>query len=289
MRSMTGFGSAHESTPNLDVEVSLRSVNGRFLDLRFHLPKEYIGFEGEFRQLLQKNLSRGSVDIFVQRKAQKTRKVHFDDSLAKSWLAGAKALGKKLNLNTEMTLKDLVQSAPILTVEESSSLDSQEKKSVVALFKKSLQALESSREREGAALKSHLKTLLQTLTKSVSDLEKCRAEARVEVQKKWEERWQSWPELIQLDPQKYTQEVMTFVERSDISEELIRLREHVSEMTRLASVEECIGKKLDFYSQELLREINTIGSKSSKAELTQLVVDAKSIIEQIKEQVQNIE
>lgn len=300
MKSMTGFGrsSNRQIERSVDarseIDVSVRSVNGRFLEMRFHLPREYAGLESELKTLLSKTFSRGTVDIYVNRTSTaKHASVVVNKALALEWLVAYRQLGQDLKLDAATSLEWFAKIPDVMTVRESGDLTPEEASEAKLLVKKAADACDNERLREGKALEAELErhcAALEALSKTIEGL---KAEANAELEKRYRERLatglQKFGGGLQIDDQRIAQEIVIQLDRADISEEIQRLTEHIKAYRELLKSKEPQGKKLDFYAQELLREVNTIGSKSHIAKLTSLVVEAKTLVERIREQVQNCE
>ena len=284
--------SAVDSSP--DLEVAVRAVNGRFLEIRFHLPREYSGFESELKALCAQIFSRGTLDVYVNRaRSTQAASVNVNIDLAMKWLEGYRQLGESLNLSDdaarEPSLEMLSKLPDVIKIEERSEASDLEKKLLKELLSEACAACDSERQREGKALCQELLGLCQNLEKLTNEMMELRTEANTELEKRLRDRLQKLGFNGIVDDQRIAQEVVMQLDRADISEELSRLREHVKAYRQLLKSTEPQGKKLDFYAQELLREVNTIGSKSQVAKLTSAVVNAKTIVEKIREQVQNVE
>jgi len=292
MKSMTGFGISSGVSSYLDLEVSVKAVNGRYFDIRFHLPREYFPFELEMKKEVAKGVRRGTLDVFIQRCVIEDApqvKVAVHKFLAKKWAKAFDELGKAVGIKEKVSLDTLAAVPHVLEVEGVQQITQKEKQSVFSHLKKALQLLETERKREGEALKKDLLDHLEALNELAKKMEKERAGANKELIKKLENRLEQMNLAEKIDGNRLNQEVVLLVDRADISEEILRLKEHISAFSQAVCSAKCEGKKLDFYAQELLREANTIGSKSQVSRLTQLVVDAKVRIERIREQVQNVE
>ena len=293
MLSMTGFGTAKTQLTGGELITQVKSVNSRFLDIKINIPREYSLFEKELRDLLKKKLSRGNVEIYCAKKNDpKKSKVNIqtDLPLAKNWLKSYSKLAKDLKVKSEpVSLLDIVKSVPVINVKEDKTIASSEKKIFLTTVNKAIDACIKERKREGMALKKSLKVHLSSLNKEISIIKLNRKKANQEIEKKWKAKLLKLKSNESMDPQRMAQEVSILLDKSDINEEVVRLAEHIKMFTQVLSKPGRVGKKLDFYSQELLREVNTIGSKSQVVLITQSVVNAKAIIEQIREQVQNIE
>ncbi len=295
--SMTGYGAWHFSTEHLESHVRVRTVNGRFLEIRFHLPKEYLAFESELRKMTTSYIQRGSVDIHIQRKKiNPSNSLCFVASpqLAKSWLKACQYLSEELGIEVgEITVKDMVGIVDVIHYDGSltSAVDSEEKKLLFLATQRALENCQKEREREGQALKTELLEQQKHLSHLIKSMDDLHEEANRGLKKKFDEKFSQLTAFYEkgLDPQRLAQEVALHIEKTDINEELWRLREHIKNFREILNNSGVFGKKLDFYAQELLRETNTIGSKSQLTQLTHLVVDAKTVIEKMREQVQNIE
>lgn len=292
MKSMTGFGTNRAQSADVTLEISVRSVNGRFLEPRFHLPREYMTFESELRKLLSDRLKRGTVDVFITRRVRSSGSkatLQVNRELARRYVQGYRALAKDLKLKEDLHLEVIARLPEVMKLEESSETDSKEKALVLKSFKAAVDACQTERQREGKALQRELEKMLSSLEKQVQGILALREDANRQLQEKFETRLAGRLKGGELDPQRLSQEIVLQLDKSDINEELQRLGEHIKNYRQILVSREAEGKKLDFYTQELLREVNTIGSKSQVARITQSVVEAKTIIERLREQVQNVE
>lgn len=290
MNSMTGYGASQAKSRQLEIEVHIKSVNGRFLEVRFHLPKEYAPFENDFRRIFQ-DWNRGTVDVYVHRRpATETRlqTVNIRAQNAHHWAKTLKGLAKDLQLKDDVTLKDILQMPYVIEHQDRLSLLPGELKLVEAQLKKAKQKCEDLRAKEGATLKKELLAQIKNLEKKIKEIDHFREEAIKNAQTRLKSRLVSIEGIV-LDDSRLALETALAIDKMDVHEEVIRLGEHLKACRELINIGDARGKKLDFYCQELLREVNTIGSKSQLASLTQVVVDAKSIIEKFREQVQNVE
>ena len=312
MKSMTGFGRssnarrvspsktkktlrvAQESSSGAEIDVSIKSVNGRFLDLRVHLPREYAPVENDLKSLLAKTFARGTVDVYINRaRSESEPRVTVNLPLAKAWFESYRALGRGLKLESELTLETLSRVPEIFQVETDSEVSENEIRLVKKLLGEAAAACDAERGREGASLEKDLSSHCERLEKLAETAEELKVEANAELEKRFKARLEDQLEKRGLkgglDDQRIAHEVVIHLDRADISEELTRLREHLRAYRKLIKSDEPQGKKLDFYAQELLREVNTIGSKSHITRLTALVVEAKTLVEKIRELVQNVE
>ena len=287
-----GDSNAFSAVGSAEVEVSVRSVNGRYLEMRFHLPREYAGFENELKSRVQAIFSRGTIDIFINRArtfAAQNIEININPTLAKKWLESYSRLGAELDLPVEPKLDALVRIPEVLQIEQRPQVDDTEKVFVLNLMSEAAAKCDQEREREGSALRAELVGLCDRLEVLAELMAELKADANAELEKRFRDRLTKLGLDGKIDDQRLAQEIVLQIDRTDISEELSRLREHLKAYRGLLLRSDPQGKKLDFYAQELLREVNTIGSKSHIAKLTGHVVDAKTVVEKIREQVQNVE
>jgi len=296
MKSMTGFGNFRTQSNEVSIEISIRAVNGRFLETRFHLPRTYFAHEADLKKKLSALVVRGTVDIYIARKNKSNSsagRIVVNTKLAQEHLKAFKKLSTDLRLNENVRLEQIIKQPDIIQVEESEILTVQEVSLLKKTFEAALKKFDIERLREGAALKKDLQKNLKELQKHIHKVSKLREDANKLLQERFESRLKSrLPKEVAgfpLDPQRISQEVVIQLEKADINEEVTRLTEHLKNFEKLVELPIVEGKKLDFYTQELLREVNTIGSKSQVTGITEAVVEAKTLIERLREQVQNIE
>jgi len=317
MKSMTGFGRSSNSRRSLakkkarasarrtrnriaasrdepEINVAVKAVNGRFLDIRIHLPREYASFESEIRSQLTKIFARGTVDVYINRSnALSAASVVVNESLAKAWVQSFRDLAQSLKLSGDISVDTIAKIPDIFVVQGQSEVSAAEKALVKKLVEEAALACDKERRREGVSLEKELTAHCVRLEKLVAYAQELKTQAANELERRFRQRLDEY--LVtrgfegRLDEQRIAQEVVIHLDRADISEELTRLKEHLRAYRQLLKSSEPQGKKLDFYAQELLREFNTIGSKSHIAKLTSLVVEAKTVVEKIRELVQNVE
>lgn len=290
MNSMTGFGKFRSESSTASVEVSVKTVNGRYLDVRFSAPRQYLELESSWRKLVAEFIDRSSVDIFIHRKLKPNRselEVQLNLPLAQKWMKAYTLLAHSVGIKSEPSVTDMARIPEIFALEEQSEVSAEEAELVASVLKKALSDCQKERAREGKALARILAQHLQTLTELLDQIAELREQTNLEVKRRLEGRLARLK--LEFEPQRVAQELAFYLDRLDIAEEIDRLREHLRHMAKLLESAKPVGKKLDFYNQELLREMNTIGAKAQLAPLSQLVVEAKAVIERIKEQVQNVE
>lgn len=289
---MTGFAEESYHGKDMQLTVSLRSVNGRYLDVRPHLPKEYFSLEAEIKKHIQSQITRSTVDLYVSRKifpGKKSVKTVFNETLAHDLYKGFDQIRKKLKIKDSVSMNHLLKWPEVVSLEMDSSLVDGESKIFFELLEKVLKKCNHERAREGDFLFKDIKKHLTELSNLCTKMEPYSQANQELVRQNLQQRLTKLKNTENIDESRIAQEVVLFLDRSDVSEELSRLREHIAACLGALKSETILGKKLEFFCQELLREVNTLGSKSQKPDLTHLVVEAKGCIERLREQVQNIE
>ncbi|CAM3837049.1 YicC/YloC family endoribonuclease [Alicyclobacillus pomorum] len=289
--SMTGFGQAVVEQESYRAKVEIRSVNHRFAEFNIRAPRDLLFVEEEIRAYLSTRLARGRSDVFVsvEEVAARPYNVQVDwglfDALCRVEREAAARSGQvapaSVSWTTWLTYPNVlqVQSA----VNEIEPL----RRVVMAAVKQACDALVAMREREGARLKQDLLAKLSELSRVVGGMSDVSGEVNQQLRDKLQQRLAEW--LPQVDEQRLLMEVSLLAERSSVDEELVRLRSHIDEFQSSLGEGSPVGRRLDFIVQEMHREVNTIGSKSSDIRMSKAVVNAKTIVEQLREQVQNIE
>jgi len=286
MKSMTGYGEASQNIHGARVTVQIRSVNHRHLDLQVRTPREYMSFEEEIRKLLREKISRGRIDLFVNRYAAKGqgRKLEMDEALISQFLSGVAQLKKKYKLGGEVDVALISNIPDVFHVREVEIDSKSERQAVLKALGGALKKLEQSREREGTHLRSDMESQIGHLRDIAAALEVRSGDTGARPQKGGGVNGLNGEKLERASP-----EVSNAIAKGDINEELVRLKTHVAVLARVVREREPVGKKVDFMLQEINRELNTISSKVPYLPVTQLILQGKERVEKIREQTQNIE
>lgn len=293
IRSMTGFASVSRDTDGVSAGVTIKSVNHRFLDIQIKAPSSLAGLEGRIKALLQQRLTRGRIEmsLSVDDTTEPVRVVSLNEALVVQVNAVVDAAREKGLVSGALTASDLLRIPHALEIRLAPPADVPDTAAAVveSAVVEAINALVVMRETEGQFLAADLDRRLQTLSVFVDTVEAGAAAGQAAMELRLRERLAAMPSDLQLDPAAVSQEVVRFVARSDVHEEISRMRGHVEHWRGLADGPEPCGRKLDFLVQEMNREINTIGSKAEGLAVTELVVSAKAELERVKEQVQNVE
>ncbi|MBQ4075467.1 MAG: YicC family protein [Clostridia bacterium] len=291
MRSMTGYGRRLISRDGREMTVEIKTVNHRFLDVSLRMPRALSFAEEAVRKRLGQSLRRGHVDMnvsYLNLRAD-ARVVRVDEGLVAQYMNAIQSIGKVLNGTGEIDPASFIASQPdVLTV----TVAEEDQDAVLALLMDTMAAalsdVEAMREREGEALQKDLALHLDEVKKIRDEIAALAPQVPLNYQEKLKARLAELG-VKDLDEQRLYQEVALMADRCAIDEELSRLLSHFDQVTEALQGKGEVGRRLDFLVQELNREVNTIGSKASDAQITKLVVAAKSEIEKIREQVQNVE
>lgn len=291
MHSMTGYGRMSVERDGRQLTVELKSVNHRFLDLSFRMPRSFNFLEDSARKLIGEYLSRGHVDLFAtyRNTREDSRRVEVDQALLDAYMTALDDIAETTGLEDDRTLSLATRLPDVLTVAEAD----EDQDALRALMREALtgalEQMQAMREKEGEALKSDISSRINTLEKMTAEIEARYPETVAEYQQKLKARVEELLGGAAMDEQRLMQEVAIMADRSAIAEETVRLHSHFAQVRGFMEAGEPVGRKLDFIVQELNREVNTISSKSQDVPITRLVVEAKAEIEKIREQVQNVE
>jgi len=291
VRSMTGFGRGEVTGEFGRIVVEMKAVNHRFSEVVFRMPRQFSALEEQARKLVQNRVSRGRVDVFVSwEAAAKARGVKVDKELAIAYYNALKELAGEIGSKSELSLDTLARLPDVLTVEEGQVTAEDLWPTFEAAVTLGVENLLAMREREGASLAADLLGRIAHLGEIRAFVAQRSPQVVDEYRTRLNKRLDDLlPQGNTVDPQRLAQEVAIFADRSDITEEIQRLGSHLEQFRATLNGDDAVGRKLDFLVQEIGREINTIGSKANDAAVTSQVVDAKSELEKIREQVQNIE
>jgi len=295
IHSMTGFGRAAGAlSPRYFATVTAKSVNHRFLEASVRLPEYMWDMEAPLRAIASEFFSRGKLDVSIriQRTQQPEYSVRINTQIANTVIPQLRSIAEELGLGATLTGSDLMRVPDFLQVEAlDAEIADEERESLVRLVREAFTQMAGMREREGHSLTDDISARMATIRDLSEQLSKHRDDVRAEVLASYQQRVQEIAAMAGTDvsQDRIAQEVVVMVEKGDVAEELTRLGHHLDQTAKAIAGKEAAGKKLDFLSQEMLREINTMGSKSRSAAIRTLVVELKTELERIREQVQNVE
>ena len=291
MRSMTGYGRGESAKDGFKFTVELNSINRKQSDIAVNLPKELIELEPRIRDEINAHLSRGRINAVVayHRAREGDGAVELDESLALADLKALQRLQKRAKLNGAISIDTLLRVPGVLKSTEPTLEPAAVWPSVEQALKRALGQLVKMREKEGKFLAADLAGRLAALADGVARIRQVAPSIVQHYRDQLHARIKEAGLMVPIDDERLCKEVVLFADRSDITEELTRLESHFQQFRECFKSTEPVGRTLDFLSQEMNRELNTIGSKSNAVEISQVVVRLKAELEKIREQVQNIE
>ena len=289
--SMTGYGSAKGSVEGQEITVELKSVNNRYLDCSVRLPRNFLFAEDTIKQAVSAGVSRGKVDVFVSAQASQDSGtvVSVNEELARGYRDAVARIAETLGLESGLNAFSLARFPDVLTVERRELDKDKAAAALSEITAKAVEEFNAMREREGERLRRDMLGKLETIEGLVSVVEERSPQTVKEYRERLEARLRDILADRSLDEQRVITEAAIFADRTAVDEETVRLRSHIAQFRTMLEEGSPIGRKMDFLVQEFNRESNTLGSKCSDASLAKVVVDLKSEIEKIREQLQNVE
>ena len=290
IKSMTGYGRANVSKNEREYQIEIKSVNHRYLDVSVKMPRQLSYLEETIKKEISSKVKRGKIDVFVtfENNSAEGKEIKINTELAKAYIDELKKLAEKENILADIQVTDISKYPDVLNIQNSQD-DETIKEEVIETIKNATENLVQMREVEGTKISEDLTERLDKIQLKINEISKLSTGLIEEYVVKLEERIKEILKNQEVDKSRLAQEVVIYADKCSIEEEVTRLNSHISQFKTLLSSNEAIGKKLDFIVQEMNRETNTIGSKANKLEITNGVIDIKTEIENIREQVQNIE
>ena len=272
IRSMTGYGGAKGVVEGLNITVELKSVNNRYLDIAVRMPRNFLFAEDAVKSTIQQHVSRGKLDVFVTIDSSQAADtvLRVNEPLLRAYIDTLNTLTVRYDLKNDMSLMSLMRFPDILSVEKAEADQDKIRAGLVALTQQALADYDQMREREGAKLRADVEEKLARIERLRQKLEAVLAAADI-------------------DESRIIAEAAIYADHVAVDEETVRLRSHIAQLRQMLESGSPVGRKADFLIQEFNREANTIGSKCQNADIAKVVVDLKSEIEKIREQIQNIE
>lgn len=290
-KSMTGYGRSKMLFGAREITVEIRSVNHKFFEFSSRVPRQYGYIEDKLKALFSASVSRGKVEVYVNISTNDGSDVSIslNTPLAENYISALRKANAELNLTDDITLTRLFGIPDIFTVTKAETDENELWEEVKATASAAIEGFVDMRIREGERLKNDILTKLDYIEETVARIELRSPEVTCEYRDKL---YQKLSDILQdknIDEARILTEAAIFADKTAVDEETVRLKSHVQSFRELLELDEPIGKKLDFLVQEMNREVNTTGSKCSDLTITKMVVDLKSTVEKIREQIQNIE
>jgi uncharacterized protein (TIGR00255 family) len=291
IKSMTGYGRAEAVLQGRNIVVEAKSVNHRFLEISLRLPSALFPLEMELKKKVGERFKRGRIEIFIRLEGEgaDVSKVNLNLEIAHNYFDVLNRIKEEFGLQDTINLKTLTGFRDIFTPPAETQLSPEFLSQVESSMQEALAMLMKMRQEEGLAMYQDMEMRLNVIREILVTIKLRAPQVVLEYQKRLTERIKELTAGHALDDIRLAQEVALLAEKSDITEEIVRLQSHISQFVSLLQSDEAEGKKIDFLLQEMNREINTIGSKSNDFEITRQVIEVKSELSKLREQAQNIE
>ncbi len=291
IKSMTGYGSAQGSVEGLRITVELKSVNNRFLDASVRLPRRFLFAEDAVKSAVQRHISRGKVDVFVTVDSGEEGDVDVkvNEALLRSYLEAFRHISEEYGIPNDVTALSVARFPDVLAVEKKDLDADAVSEGLLEITERALCDFDAMRLREGEKLRDDVLSRLETIDALVTTVERESPKTLAEYRARLKAKMAEVLGGAGFDESRILTEAAIFADRIAVDEETVRLRSHMSQLSAMVSGDSPTGRKIDFLVQEFNREANTIGSKCQNSDIAHTVVDLKSEIEKIREQIQNIE
>jgi uncharacterized protein (TIGR00255 family) len=296
IRSMTGYGRASGHINSWEIKVELKSINHKGLEISIRSPKELAEFESTIYTFISKQIQRGRIDVYINITPIVTSTIPdiiIDTELAKYYFSSLQQLARELQISKELSLSELAELPGVVRVStEQKQAEEPDKiawEHIEPIIANAVAELTGAREREGDSLAEDIYSRVTQVELNVETVKKLTPEVVTGYRQRLQSKLDNLVQDREFDPTRIAQEVALLAERSDITEELVRIESHLDQFRNTMESDGAIGRRLDFILQELFREISTTGAKASHAGIAELVVDIKTELDKIKQQIQNIE
>ena len=292
IKSMTAYATAEHSIDTFAVSTEMRAYNSRYLDIVLRIPSGYLSLEEKIKELITGRVMRGRLEVKMQIETDTAESDGFeiDESKARAFYSALKQMRDEFNVNSEISLENLLHAGGIIKPVEAPKDTDAVFPAIRTCINQALEALNSMRTREGDFIARDLSERLAHIENQLAQIRSDSIGLVGVYQQRLRERIsQLTQDIVELDTGRITQEAAILADRSDISEEIVRAESHLKQFHHMVASNEPCGRKLNFLLQELHREFNTMGSKVGNAEISHIIIDVKSELEKIREQVQNVE
>lgn len=291
VKSMTGFGRGEAQDEFRKITIEMKSVNHRYLDLNIKIPKSLNPFETEIRNYLKSRIVRGKVDVYVtlETAADQEYVLKYNSKLAEMYVENIKAMADEFRLDYDLKATHLSRYPDVLEMEEAEADESELKALLFEALEKAANQFGENRTKEGERLQKDLLDKMDEMSGYVSVLEKRSPEIIEEYTSRLKAKVNDLLEAGHIDENRIAAEIVLYADKVCIDEEMVRLRSHIEETKQVLLNDKEVGRKLDFIAQEMNRESNTILSKSTDVEIAGIGISLKTLIEKVREQIQNLE
>ncbi len=291
IKSMTGFGRSTYENEGREYIVEIKSVNNRFNDVNIKMPRNLNYLEDKIRKEILNNISRGKVEVSIQlnNNSDLGKKINLNTDIAKKYIEELKKLTQETSIIDNINIMDVAKFPDVLNIRINEEAEEVIQKELFTALEGAINSFLDMRQKEGSKIKVDLENRIEVIKQKIEQISSISAGLVDEYIVKLETRIKELLKTDVVDQTRLAQEVVIYSDKCSVEEEITRLKSHISQFLNLLNENIAIGKKLDFLIQEMNRETNTIGSKANNLEITNLVVDIKTELENVREQIQNIE
>ena len=290
IKSMTGYGRGNITKNEREYQIEIKSVNHRYLDISVKMPRQLSYLEDSIKKEISNKVKRGKIDVFIifNNNSLEGRTIKINTELAHAYIEELKQLAKNENILSDIQVTEISKYPDVLNIQNEQD-DDKIKEEVIEVLNDAIDNFISMRQTEGNKISEDLLKRLDYIQVKVNEIYKFSTGLIEEYVVKLETRIKEFLKDQEIDKQRLAQEVVIYADKCSVEEEITRLNSHILQFKNLLNSDEAVGKKLDFIVQEMNRETNTIGSKANNLDITKRVIDLKTEIENIREQIQNIE
>ena len=290
IKSMTGYGKGNISENLRNYQVEIKSVNHRYLDISVKMPRVLSYLEEDVKKVISSKVKRGKIDVFItfENSSTEGKEIKINNEIAKMYINQLKQLAEEENILANIEVTEISKYPDVLSIQNTQD-DEQIKKELIEVTTIATDKLVQMRQVEGSKMAEDLLKRIEKINQKIEKISELSTGLIEEYVVKLENRIKEILKNQEIDESRLAQEVVIYADKCSIEEEVTRLKSHISQFKELINSDDAVGKKLDFIIQEMNRETNTIGSKANNLEITNGVIDIKTEIENIREQVQNIE
>lgn len=291
IKSMTGFGRSTYENEGREYIIEIKSVNNRFTDINIKMPRNLNYLEEKIRKQILSNISRGKVEVSIQlnNNSDLGKKINLNTDIAKKYVEELKKLSEETNIIDNINIMDVARFPDVLNIRIDEEAEEVIEKELFTALDSAIDSFLDMRQKEGSKIKVDLENRIEVIKRKIEQISSISAGLVDEYVVKLETRIKELLKTDVVDQTRLAQEVVIYSDKCSVEEEITRLKSHISQFLNLLNENIAIGKKLDFLIQEMNRETNTIGSKANNLEITNFVVDIKTELENVREQIQNIE
>ena len=291
IKSMTGFGRSTYENEGREYIVEIKSVNNRFNDVNIKMPRNLNYLEDKIRKQILSNISRGKVEVSIQlnNNSDLGKKINLNTDIAQKYIEELKKLTQETSIIDNINIMDVAKFPDVLNIRIDEEAEEVIQKELFTALEGAINSFLDMRQKEGSKIKVDLENRIEVIKQKIEQISSISAGLVDEYVVKLETRIKELLKTDVVDQTRLAQEVVIYSDKCSVEEEITRLKSHISQFLNLLNENIAIGKKLDFLIQEMNRETNTIGSKANNLEITNLVVDIKTELENVREQIQNIE